>query len=144
VNRLRKLILLVCISALASCNARSPSPRLRHPNIIFILTDDQSMGELAYMPNTLKLLGERGATFDNFFVSISLCCPSRTSILRGQYGHNTRVVDNELPGGGFEKVFALGLEKSMIPVWLQVREISEPVSPAGQSCLHSPGLDGMV
>jgi len=119
VNHLRTLILLACLSALASCNARSPSPRLTHPNIIFILTDDQSLGELAYMPNTLKLLGERGATFDKFFVSISLCCPSRTSILRGQYGHNTKVVDNELPGGGFEKVFALGLEKSMSPVWLQ-------------------------
>jgi arylsulfatase A-like enzyme len=41
------------------------------------------------------------------------------SILCGQYAHNTKVTDNELPGGGFAKVYELGLEASMFPVWLQ-------------------------
>lgn len=111
--------LLVCLILVSCSIGQTRFTRLEKPNIILILTDDQSMGELAYMPKTLELLGERGATFDNFIISISLCCPSRTSILRGQYGHNTKVVDNELPGGGFDKVFTLGLEESMIPVWLQ-------------------------
>ena len=115
----RRLFLAACIVVTASCNAGTPLPRPAHPNIIFILTDDMAAGDLTYMPNTQKLIGKRGATFDKFFVSISLCCPSRTSILRGQYGHNTKVVDNELPGGGFEKVYALGLEQAMFPIWLQ-------------------------
>lgn len=117
---LRKALpLLICL-ALASCNIGQTSfTRIEKPNIVFILTDDMAVGDLEYMPNTLKLLGERGATFDNFFVSISLCCPSRVSILCGQYAHNTKVTDNELPGGGFAKVYELGLEESMFPVWLQ-------------------------
>jgi len=116
---LQRITLAVSLLTLLSCNASTPAPRLTHPNIIFILTDDMAMGDLAYMPKTLKLIGQAGTTFDNFFVSISLCCPSRTSILRGQYAHNTKITDNELPGGGFEKVYALGLEKSMLPIWLQ-------------------------
>jgi N-acetylglucosamine-6-sulfatase len=116
---LRKLFLSACVVAITSCNTGTPVPRLDHPNIVFILTDDMAASDLAYMPQTNKLIGKKGATFDNFLVSISLCCPSRTSILRGQYGHNTKIVDNELPGGGFEKVYKLGLEESMFPVWLR-------------------------
>ena len=49
-------------------------------------------------------------------VSVNRCrrkisCPSRTTILRGQYSHNTQVFTNNGSGGGFEKVHALGLEE---------------------------------
>ena len=37
-------------------------------------------------------------------------CPSRTTILRGQYAHNTGIVGNEPPWGGFEAFHELGLE----------------------------------
>src|ERR1700744_5639412 len=50
-----------------------------HPNIVFVLTDDLSMDLLPYMPQ-VRQLQSQGTSFDNYFVSDSLCCPSRSSI----------------------------------------------------------------
>jgi arylsulfatase A-like enzyme len=50
---------------------------------------------------------------------MSLCCPSRTATLRGQYGHNTQILGNMPPSGGFERFFELGEEKSTVATWLQ-------------------------
>jgi len=61
------------------------------PNFIIILTDDLDYTLMPFMPNTNKLIGEQGATFTNYFVTTPLCCPSRSSMLRGQYAHNTQV-----------------------------------------------------
>lgn len=84
------------------------------PNIIMILTDDQDvqLGEIDYMPNVQKLLTQQGTSFSNHYVPLSLCCPSRTTILRGQYPHNTGVLTNALPDGGFEKAYSEGLESA--------------------------------
>jgi arylsulfatase A-like enzyme len=71
------------------------------------------------MPKTKALLADRGTTFENFFVTYPFCCPSRASILRGQYSHNTHIVGNEQPWGGFEKFRHLGLEESTLATWLQ-------------------------
>jgi len=63
------------------------------PNIIFILTDDMRKDDLTktYMPQTTTELVEKGMSFKNAFVSNPLCCPSRATIMRGQYGHNTDI-----------------------------------------------------
>ena len=86
------------------------------PNIILILTDDEDvqLGSVDYMPNVKKLLAAQGVSFSNMYVPLSLCCPSRTTILRGQYPHNTGVLTNNLPNGGFEKAFAQNLESATI------------------------------
>jgi len=64
------------------------------PNMVFILTDDMRKDDLRYMPKTRSLLGGRGMSFENAFVSNALCAPSRASIMRGQYAHNTHVSSN--------------------------------------------------
>jgi N-acetylglucosamine-6-sulfatase len=63
------------------------------PNIVFILTDDMRKDDLtdAYMPQTTTELVDKGMSFQNAFVSNPLCCPSRATIMRGQYSHNTDV-----------------------------------------------------
>jgi N-acetylglucosamine-6-sulfatase len=63
------------------------------PNIIFILADDMRKDDLSktYMPQTTLELVEKGMSFQNAFVSNPLCCPSRATIMRGQYSHNTDV-----------------------------------------------------
>ena len=89
------------------------------PNIIVIITDDLDANSAAFMPNLQSLLVDQGLTFSNMFVSQALCCPSRASILRGQYPHNHHVQDNVLPDSGFGKFVSEGNENSTIATWLQ-------------------------
>jgi arylsulfatase A-like enzyme len=89
------------------------------PNIVLILTDDEDVALHEFMPKTKALLHDRGTTLENFFVTYPFCCPSRASILRGQYAHNTHIVGNERPWGGFEKFRHLGLEEATVATWLQ-------------------------
>ena len=86
----------------------------RRPNVLFVLTDDLDRSELRFMPHTRQLIGDRGATFDNYFVSNSLCCPSRVTTLRGQYAHNTGVWSNSSSNGGFEQAFSEGIEQDTV------------------------------
>ena len=63
----------------------------KRPNIIFILTDDQSYGMMGCTgnktipsPNFDKLANE-SVLFTNAHISTAICTPSRVSILLGQY-----------------------------------------------------------
>ncbi len=95
--------------------AASPrAGRERTPNVLFVLTDDLDASELRYMPHTRALIGRRGTTFDNYFVSNSLCCPSRASTLRGQYAHNTGIWSNGGENGGFERAYGNGVEQDTV------------------------------
>ena len=100
----------------------SPATRATQPirpNILFILADDLDLAEVAFMPKVKSLIADQGVTFTNYFVSVSLCCPSRTTMLRGQYSHNTGVKTNGGGNGGFETAFADGVEKSTMATWLK-------------------------
>jgi N-acetylglucosamine-6-sulfatase len=93
-------------------------PALR-PNIILVLTDDEDVRIHAFLPKTRALLEDRGAVFPNAFVPYPLCCPSRASLLRGQYPHNTGVLGNQPPLGGFAVFVQRGLEASTVATWLR-------------------------
>jgi arylsulfatase A-like enzyme len=59
-----------------------------------IISDDQGLGTMGAMPKTASWF--KGATeFPNAYVTTPLCCPSRTSILTGQYAHNHMVRRNK-------------------------------------------------
>lgn len=120
---LRLFWLATALSAALGAHAATPTrpgagPTVR-PNIVVIVTDDEDWRAHEYMPRTRRLLDEQGATFSNYFVSYSLCCPSRASILRGQYPHNTGVLGNHPPDGGFDAFLAAGDESSTVATWLQ-------------------------
>ena len=91
----------------------------RKPNIVFVLSDDENVGIHPFMPKVKALIEDEGTVFDNAFVSYPLCCPSRSSILRGQYPHNTEVLGNLPPEGGFKAFRRLKRETSTIATWLQ-------------------------
>lgn len=93
----------------------TPTP----PNVVLIVTDDQRYDMLGHMANVQADLVDQGLTFSNGFVSDSLCCPSRTSTLRGQYSHTTGVYDIDGPYGGWPRVRSLNLESSTLATWLQ-------------------------
>jgi len=110
------------------------------PNIVFILTDDQRLEDIAHMPRLNKLLIEHGMSFSNYFSSVSLCCPSRASILRGQYAHNTGVLTNSSDSGGFSKAHALGVENSTVATWLHDHNYKTAL--IGKYLNHYPGSLG--
>ncbi|MFY9588490.1 MAG: sulfatase [Actinomycetota bacterium] len=84
------------------------------PNIVLILADDMRAIDVPLMPQ-VTALANHGVMFTNGFVSTSLCCPSRSGILTGQYSHNTKVYDNVAPTGG---VTAFN-DTSTVATWLK-------------------------
>jgi N-acetylglucosamine-6-sulfatase len=90
------------------------------PNIVFVMTDDQTESTLNHMPNVRSLIKQKGRTFNNAFNAYPLCCPSRAIIQRGQYAHNTGVFGNTaIDGAGGYPVFdQLDREKSTVATWL--------------------------
>jgi N-acetylglucosamine-6-sulfatase len=84
------------------------------PNIVFILADDMRKDDLKYMPKTRAVLGDKGMTFSNAFVSNALCCPTRATIMRGQYAHNTGVWSNKGSSGGLRAYRNNGNEKDNV------------------------------
>jgi arylsulfatase A-like enzyme len=108
------LFLIVSISV-SACDAIQSNPP---PNVIIILTDDMDLSLMPFLENTNALIAKNGATFTNYFATSSLCCPSRASMLRGQYPHNTNVLSNNFPIGGFRRFFVDGSESETLAVWL--------------------------
>ncbi len=113
------LVLLAVALGGSSESILSGTAGAERPNIIFILTDDLDAESIAFMPQLQSLLKEQGTTFMNFLLNVSLCCPSRASILRGQYSHNTEILTNSPPRGGFQVFRETDKENSTVATWLQ-------------------------
>lgn len=124
-TRLGGLFTLFAIlnSSLSSCSVLKPNEfNSPPPNIIVILTDDMDLKLTPYLENTTALIADQGATFTNYFVTSSICCPARASMLRGQYAHNTNVLANAPPAGGFKRFFLDDKESETIATWLNQAE----------------------
>ena len=81
-------VLAVVVGLLLPCAASAG------PNVVLIVTDDQRWDTLGAMPTVRSELMAEGVTFSNAFVVNPLCCPSRASILTGNYSHTTHVYRN--------------------------------------------------
>ena len=84
------------------------------PNVVVIMTDDQRLDTLQYMPKTQELIAAAGVSFVNALASYPVCSPSRATFLTGQYAHNHQVLGNALPWGGYHKL----RHNNTLPVWL--------------------------
>ncbi|GLZ46752.1 N-acetylglucosamine-6-sulfatase [Actinomycetospora sp. NBRC 106375] len=89
-----------------------------HPNVVLVLTDDLDTSLLRFMPHAQQLAA-RGASFADYSVSDTLCCPSRSSIFTGQYPHDTGVFTNTSPDGGYDVFHSRGLEQQTFATSLQ-------------------------
>lgn len=73
------------------------------PNLLFILADDLRFDAIGFMGNRivqtahLDKLAKRGTIFRNAFVTTSICCVSRASIMSGQSEHRHRIADFATP-----------------------------------------------
>jgi arylsulfatase A-like enzyme len=97
------------------CGTSQEPGQQSKPNVLVLLTDDQTIESMRVMAGTRAELGASGTTFERSFVSNPLCCPSRATLYTGQYTHNHGVIGNRPPEGGYGR-----LDKSeWLPVWLQ-------------------------
>ncbi len=92
------------------------NPKAHRPNIILVVADDLDVAlfdQLTAMPSV-----PQGRSFRLMFDTTPLCCPSKTSILRGQYAHSHGVLRNNPPDGGLARAMELGLEASTVATWV--------------------------
>jgi arylsulfatase A-like enzyme len=87
-------------ASLVLASTPAPPPELP-PNLIVVLTDDQTVdslrGEPVAMPWLRAQLADPAAgwrSFSNAVVSTPICCPSRATILTGRNAWSTGVVNN--------------------------------------------------
>jgi N-acetylglucosamine-6-sulfatase len=124
------LLALACALAAALISGPAKVPAASPPNIVILQTDDMTRADLyatytdpvtgavtSVMPNTLSLLASQGMTFNRYYVSNPLCCPSRTSMFTGTYSHNNGVLTNFFPSGGYYKFDMT----NNLAVWLKDR-----------------------
>ena len=127
------LLAALCFAVGSASAARnSVLPPVEKPSFVVIQTDDQTLdglyaayrtfegtGKTRAMPNTLDLIAKRGMTFNRYYVSYPLCCPSRVSLLTGRYAHNHNVKGNIQPNGGFAGFAQQGALTHNLAVWMQ-------------------------
>ncbi len=121
-RRTRTLAVCACLAVLAvvagilgsgSADPADAAANASRPNVVLIQTDDQTLEQLyatftnlngqaqRVMPHTLDLLGKKGITFNRYYASYPLCCPSRATLLSGRYAHSDGVISNDAPRGGY-------------------------------------------
>ncbi|PQV48847.1 arylsulfatase A-like enzyme [Jejuia pallidilutea] len=88
------------------------------PNIIFLLCDDLRFDAVGYTGNSIirtphiDQLAEQGITFNNAYVTTSICAVSRASILSGQYARKHGI-------WGFSKNFSEEQLANTYPILLK-------------------------
>ena len=107
--------------ALALGQGADPAPakgEQARPNIIVLLTDDQEPASMQVMKKVSKQMKRKGVTLKRYYNNFPLCCPSRTTLLTGQYAHNHKVLSNREPDGGYGVFNELHGDNNLA-VWLQ-------------------------
>jgi N-acetylglucosamine-6-sulfatase len=114
----RLVVLCVALAALVGAAPTAVAAEKRPPNIVYVLADDLSWDLLAHMPQVQKMQ-RQGMTFDQFVVADSLCCSSRATILTGQFPHNTKVLSNSRPNGGYSRFRDSGARMRSVGIAMQ-------------------------
>ncbi|HJX32697.1 MAG TPA: sulfatase, partial [Solirubrobacterales bacterium] len=125
------VLALLTALTLAGGQSHAAAAAQPRPSFVVIQTDDQTLDQLyasytppggvpiVAMPNTLSLIANRGVTFNRYYVSYPLCCPSRVSLLTGRYAHNHNDRGNVPPNGGFTGFATRQAFSHNIATWLQ-------------------------
>src|SRR5829696_8351700 len=95
-------------------SARSMAAAAEQPNIVFVMTDDMPERLWSTMPALREQVGVKGTRFTNAYVTQSLCCPSRATVLTGEYPHNHGITGNGAPNGGEAEFRSTGQDQDTI------------------------------
>jgi N-acetylglucosamine-6-sulfatase len=135
--------LLLCVTVLA-CTAQPRDPSLFQreqaakrpappPNILVIVTDDQTVGTWRAMPRTTHRIVRRGVEFTQAFASNPMCCPSRAAILTGGFSTHSGVYSNGGRYGGMRAFHEHGDER---------RTLAALLDPTYETALFGKYLNG--
>jgi N-acetylglucosamine-6-sulfatase len=141
------LALAVVASAAVAASVQATPPADDRPNIVVVLTDDQTFESLPHDPPVMPYLQSQIADpaagwiwFPNAFVNTPLCCPSRATILTGRFSSHTGVQGND-EGALFE-------DSSTVATWLHAAGYRTGLVgkylngyPFGRSAFVPPGWD---
>lgn len=108
-------VLIIAAVVLTAGGEPAPAQSASKPNVVVVMTDDQTVEQMRALPNVQRLIGTQGTTFTRNFSTFPLCCPSRSTYLTGQYPQNHGVRGNSPPQGGFYKLDS----SNTLPVWLR-------------------------
>jgi N-acetylglucosamine-6-sulfatase len=106
---------LLALAAVIATHPASGAPK--QPNVIVILMDDEATSDMSVMSNVQSEIAAQGVSFNEAYSSFPLCCPSRATLLSGQYAHNHGVLGNLPPNGSWTRFQPH--ESNDLPVWLQ-------------------------
>ncbi|KAI0471555.1 arylsulfatase [Xylariaceae sp. FL0804] len=86
------------------------------------MTDDQDrrLNSTSFQPVLQRELVAKGTEYTNHYTNQALCCPSRTTILRGQTVHNTNITNvQNACSGAYNKWVLSGQDTNYLPHWLK-------------------------
>ncbi len=134
-------MLILCV--LLACTAGTPDVLLQRqrpakrpvptPNVLVIVTDDQTVGTWRAMPQTYHRIVQRGVEFTQAFASNPMCCPSRAAILTGGFSTHSGVYSNGGPYGGMRAFHEHGDEH---------RTLAALLDPTYETALFGKYLNG--
>ena len=93
-RRVSRPITIAAMALAALAVFAGPATAAERPNVMIIMSDDQRDDQMKVMERTRQIFDAGGTKFKNGYVTTPLCCPSRSSILTGQYVHNHGVFGN--------------------------------------------------
>jgi arylsulfatase A-like enzyme len=124
-NRMHICLVFIALFGAISCKTETK----KKPNIILIMADDMGYSDLGFMGSGIETpnidrLASGGLIFNRFY-NTGRCCPTRASLLTGQYAHNT--------GLGWMTVSNLGHPGYTGDMNQQSITIAQALKPAGYS-----------
>lgn len=111
-----RLLSLVTLTAFAALTCFAD----RRPNIIYLMSDDQSTYTLGCYGNpdvttpNIDRLAVEGMAFDNHYVTTAICMASRASVMTGmyEYKHGTNFTHGEMMTSIWEKSYPILLREA--------------------------------
>ncbi len=114
------LVFVFCALLLACGSEASKTVTPEKPNFVFVVADDldfRTLDQQAASFSNIARLENEGTSFERFFATTAVCCPSRASMWTGKYAHNHNVWTISAPDGGAHAFRPS--EGETLPVWLQ-------------------------
>ena len=97
---LRTLAILL-LAPLAALHAAEKTTAASKPNILLLITDQQTVGALSCAGNpyvktpNLDRLAARGVRFEKSYCTFPLCCPSRATLFTSRMPHELGIFGND-------------------------------------------------